>query len=213
LAQAGCDADFGKHQSPPAPVWAPTVDDLPFARFDWGADASIDQYKNWWGLNVIKNDAQGVPLAVNWDKGGIFIPLPKPLPKGGLHCNNSFLQQGQNNIPVLDRDAPIVYSSNRRHDAVVYIGGKARQESSKESEPSSNSAQKPEFATTLIDTSYEDSRLGLRHVRVEVTSEFLPPKYDSDIARQYNLYLYKPATTFFCLGFVFPLAGISLTRA
>ena len=173
---------MGKHQSPPAPIWAPPIDDMPFARFEWGTDARMDNNELWWSLNVIKNDPQSVPLAVNWDKGGIFISLLTPLPKGEPHCNNMFLEQGRNNIPVLDPDAPIVYSSNRRHDAAVYIGSEPHQASSTAPD------ERPKFATTSISTSFQDNRLGLRHVTIEVSSN----GPSSDDPKRYELFLYKP---------------------
>jgi hypothetical protein len=182
-AKASCDSSFGKHLTPPAPVLAPLIDDLPFARFEWGTDASMDTYEHWWGLNVIKNDTSGLPLVVNWDKAGIFIPLPTPLQKGEVHCRNVILGVGQKEMPVLDRNAPIVYSGNRHQDAAVYVDNARSPPFPNGSRAEPSPEKRSESAAATIETSYQDDDRGLRHVRVEVSSTGLLGKFE--------IFLYK----------------------
>jgi hypothetical protein len=165
---AECDDRFGKHPLPPAPLWAPLVDDLPYGRFEWGTDASTDPYDRWWRLNVVRN-GDAAPLVINWDKGGIFFGSPNPLPVGQRHCQWAMLSFGQQLTPVLDRDAPILYSSNRRQDAAVYVEN--IQAGTAPGQGPSDRPQKNVSAVTSVGTVYRDERGVDRSVSVTVDSE------------------------------------------
>ena len=171
---AECDDNFGKHPIPPAPVWAPLVDDLPYGRFEWATDASIDRYNQWWRLNVIKNgDAE--PLVINWDKGGIFFGSPNPLPVGKRHCRWAMLSLGQQLIPVLDPDAPIFYSSYHRQDAAVYV--ESIPAGTAPSQDTSDRPQKSASAVTRVETVYRDEKGDERPVLVNVISDGSPGQF------------------------------------
>jgi hypothetical protein len=159
LAQAvDCDTEFGRHPPPIDPVWSPPVNDLPFGYFHWGTDASIDQYRHWWLLNVIRNGASGPPLVVDWQKGGITMPLGAELPRGQPHCRSEMLALGSELIPTLDQNAPIIYSRiNRRQNAAVYAANTQTQNS-------------PGQAATRVEFTYQDVKGDDHHAHVFVST-------------------------------------------
>jgi hypothetical protein len=161
-ARADCDVNFGNHQPPADPLWAPPVEDPPFASFEWGTDARRDASRRWWGLNVIKNGANGPRLVVDWKKGGIFLPLGTPLDQGKPHCRSDLL--GVELPPILDQDAPIIYSSNRRQNAAVYVANSQAQNAP-------GAIREPPSAATRIETTYRDQGGRDRDVHVFIDSE------------------------------------------
>jgi hypothetical protein len=143
-------------------LWAPPVEDPPFASFEWGTDARRDASRRWWGLNVIKNGASGPRLVVDWKKGGIFLPLGIPLDQGKPHCRSDLL--GVELPPILDQDAPIIYSSNRRQNAAVYVANSQAQNAP-------GAIREPPSAATRIETTYRDQGGRDRDVHVFIDSE------------------------------------------
>jgi hypothetical protein len=154
--------NFGNHPPPADPLWAAPVEDLPFGTFESGTDARQDAFRRWWGLNVIKNGPTGPRLVVDWKKGGITLPLLTPLDRGQPHCRSDMLGIGP--TPLLDQDAPIVYSSNRRQNVAVYVATGHAQNGPAATQEAPSSG-------TRIETTYVDLAGRQREVHVFIDSE------------------------------------------
>ncbi len=168
-------ASFDHHQRPPTILSRP-INDPPYADFRWGTDPDTDADHQWWNLTMVENLPGGPPLVVNWKKGGIFLAVGNPLPAGQRHCHGpDYLGQ---KMPELDPSAPLLYYDNRhRVNAAIYANGTGQNLPSGarelQQQASSSAAQKSKNVSALvrIETSYNDKKLGLRHVAVAIQSQ------------------------------------------
>jgi hypothetical protein len=175
-ARSQCDlTGFGAHELPPAPLRAPPVNDR-YADFEWGTDAYRDN-DYWWNWNFIKNDAATAPLALDWKKGGITLPIANPLPPGLTACRKRLLGNTTQPVPILDQTAPITYSvSNQVQEAAVFIAAVLERRSSnliREEDPSFD-----RFQTTYQDLNGKPIPV---HVDIGTTGA---------VGKDFSIYLY-----------------------
>jgi hypothetical protein len=172
-----CDlSKFGQHAPPPTPIHAPPVDDQ-YGHFEWGTDAFRDQYQNWWGWNFVQNDTKGQPLTLDWKKGGILNPVARPLPSGEVSCRTHLLADDPKQMPILDKDAPILYSVNNQHqDAAVYVTPSAA--------ATPGSPVKAATSEDIFETAYKDDKETVQRVLVNVRTYGDPGKYAFSFLKQ-----------------------------